>query len=464
MNRPGWSGGRPNWNNVISNNTNNITNITNINNINRTNVNNNWWGGGGRGGIGWGSPGWGGGGWGGGWGPGGWGGNWWRGGWGGNGFWSGFGTGALTAFGVGAMTSWFRPTVVGVPVVQAMPVYQYFPTWSVAAYDTWGLGTVASQSIYSGYANPYAATVVAAQPEAVQQVAPVYDYSQPIDVAAPAPAPEVVQTGEQTFARARDAFKAGDYGQALALIDEVVKQTPDVPVVHEFRGLCLFALGRHDDAAAVIYAVLSAGPGWNWETLVGLYPGVETYTNQLRALEAVVKTKPEDPAPYFLLAYHYMVQGHKSAAATQFREVTRRAPDDALSASFVKALGDADAVAQARATAEATPPAVVGPETEAEVDHPPPPPASLTGKWTAKPADDLTITLTLEEDGVFTWEVDSKGQKQTLTGMAGYKDDVLGLFQEDGPPLSGKVSDVGPASFTFSPAEGGKGPSLSFTR
>ncbi len=457
-------------------------NVNNNGNVNHNS--NNWWGGGGGwggggwggggwGGGGWGGGGWRGGGWGGGWrgggwgGPGAWGGNWYRGGWGGNGFWGGFGTGALTAFGLGTMTNWLQPTAVGVPVAQTMGVYDYFPTWSVGAYDTWGLGGVAGQSMYSGYANPYYSAAVASQPaQGGQQTAATYDYSRPINVTGDPPAPEVAETSEQVFSAARDAFKAGDYAHALGLVDQVLKKTPDVPVIHEFRGLCLFAQGKYDDAASVLYAVLSAGPGWNWETLVGLYPDVGTYTNQVRALEVVVKGKPDDAAPYFLLAYHYMVQGHKSAAAAQFEEVLKHAPTDTLSASFVKALKKADELAQAApaATEEPTPPQAAEAQPDAEVDHPPPPPANLLGKWTAKPEADLTITLTLEDDGVFRWEVDAKGRKQTLTGMAGYKDDVLGLFQEQGPPLSGKVSAIGPNSFTFSSTEGGKGPSLTFTR
>ena len=60
---------------------------------------------------------------------------------------------------------------------------------------------------------------------------------------------------------------------------------PNDTVLHEFRGLVLFALGRYKEAAAADYAVLSAGPGWDWTTLSGLYPNVEVYTEQLRALE-----------------------------------------------------------------------------------------------------------------------------------------------------------------------------------
>ena len=66
---------------------------------------------------------------------------------------------------------------------------------------------------------------------------------------------------------------AGDYQRALDLSDQVLKATPDASIVHEFRAMCLFALKRFDEAAAVDYAVLTAGPGWNWSTMAGLYPG-----------------------------------------------------------------------------------------------------------------------------------------------------------------------------------------------
>ena len=47
---------------------------------------------------------------------------------------------------------------------------------------------------------------------------------------------------------------------------------PNDPTLHEFRALVLFAQGQYDAAAATLYPVLNAGPGWDWTTLVGLYP------------------------------------------------------------------------------------------------------------------------------------------------------------------------------------------------
>src|SRR5262249_34556858 len=148
-------------------------------------------------------------------------------------------------------------SMIGYPV-ESYGVYDYFPTWGVSNYESWGLGTMASNMLYSDYANPYY-TQPAAQPAPTTVV---YDYSQPINITAAPPDTTVTNTTEQDFSAARDAFKAGDYARALAQTDEVLKQTPNAPVVHEFRALTLFALRRFDEAAAALYAVLSAGPGW----------------------------------------------------------------------------------------------------------------------------------------------------------------------------------------------------------
>jgi tetratricopeptide (TPR) repeat protein len=505
VNRPNFGG----------NTINNISNISGGNRIavggnNNAFVNNrnnwgagNWgggnWGGGGWGG-GWGGGGWGVGGWGGGWGAGGWGGgawnrpyygNWYRGGWGASGFWTGFGVGALTTFGLGALGSvlsypaYSYSSTIAYPV-ESYGVYDYFPTWGASNYASWGLGSVASSSLYADYTNPYYAQGVAAQPP---QTTVAYDYSQPINAAATPPDASVTTTTEQVFSEARDAFKAGDYARALAKADQVLQQTPNASVVHEFRALSLFALKRYDEAASVIYAVLTSGPGWNWSTMVGLYPDVDTYTSQLRALEAYDKSNLNSATGAFLLAYHYMVQDHPAEAASQFERVVQLQPKDQLSASFAKVLkkatepqgqpapaGPAQPQAQANAGAPQGQPAPAGPAqpqahanagapSAEEAPPPPPPPAALTGTWKANPSADVAITLTLNQDGAFTWVVDTKGDKQTLEGTAGFKDNTLALLQADGPPLVGKVTQGEANSFEFRPPNApAQAPGLKFSR
>jgi tetratricopeptide (TPR) repeat protein len=236
--------------------------------------------------------------------------------------------------------------------------------WSVANSALGWLNTAASNFVYS---NPYYDT---SQTTVVQ---PVYNYAEPITVpvyqdqttavtsaytpqastdvaadvaptvAAPEPAPPPqpdpkVQAAADAFAAARDAFKGGNYAGAQTSVELAIKSVPDDPVLHEFRALTLFAQGRYQDAAGTVYAVLARGPGWDWNTMRALYPNVDTYTQQLRALEAAVRTNPTDSAARFVLAYHYLVARQTEAAVAQLREVVRLTPKNTLAADMVTAL------------------------------------------------------------------------------------------------------------------------------
>jgi hypothetical protein len=208
--------------------------------------------------------------------------------------------------------------------------------------------------------------------------------------------------------------------------------------------------------------------------MVGLYPDADTYTNQLRELEANVRQNPNAASTRFLLAYHYMVQGHKDAAATEFQNVVKLEPKDQLSARFAAALGAKvpeppklpAQLAQAGGAGAAKPVdlAQIGdggkPEARPEGESgtaeaappPPPPPQSLQGQWSAKPNQGMSIALALNTDGTFAWTVTQAGKSQTIQGRAGYQDQILTLAQQQGPPLVGKVA-VDPAGnrFTFKP-------------
>ncbi len=105
---------------------------------------------------------------------------------------------------------------------------------------------------------------------------------------------------------------------------------PNDATLHEFRTLNLFALKRYDEAAGVLYAVLSAGPGWDWTTLIGLYGDPETYTQQLRALESHCSQNRQAAAPRFVLGYHYLTDGNAEAAVRQFKIVAELQPKDQL--------------------------------------------------------------------------------------------------------------------------------------
>src|SRR5262249_7919553 len=163
-------------------------------------------------------------------------------------------------------------------------------------------------------------------------------------------------------------------------------------------------------------------------------------TAQLRALEAYVNRNLNSASANFLLAYHYLVQGNFDAARERFQAVASLQPKDQVSTSFVKALtkpapadqqpAPATAVApQTTARAVARKPAAAAaprpaptrrgraaeppqPQRPRAPPPPPPPPADMAGTWKSQPAPDLSIALTLQEGGTFTWDVTSKGQTQ----------------------------------------------------
>lgn len=288
----------------------------------------------------------------------------------------------------------------------------------------WGMGSMMYGWGYAPYVNPYydsyAMSVPAGDPS------PSYDYSAPIDTTAAAPATETTDPAMQAFDNARASFLKGDYQGALGLTDQALKSLPNDATLHEFRALTLFALAKYDQAAAVLYAVLSVGPGWDWSTLIGLYPNVDVYTQQLRALEAFRKEHPESAPARFVLAYQYLTQGHNDAAARELKEIVQLQPSDKLSASLLAQLsgGSTEGQAQAQPASAATP-----------TEHPGKAPANaaaLAGSWKASPDANRSIALTLGGDGKFSWAVTNKGKTNTITGESSYGNGLLTLAPPGG--------------------------------
>jgi len=150
--------------------------------------------------------------------------------------------------------------------------------------------------------------------------------------------PTVNEEATGPFGEARTAFRRGDYKTALSKVDEAIKKVSDDMTLHEFRALCLFALKDYKQAAQVIYPVLAAGPGWNWETIKGLYGDPDTYTAQLRALEEYYTANPKEASASFLLAYHYLVLDYPKNARTHLQHVTELLPNDPLAPELLKAM------------------------------------------------------------------------------------------------------------------------------
>ena len=269
--------------------------------------------------------------------------------------------------------------------------------------------------------------------------------------------PTAEQQATPLLDAARNAFMQGNYPTALAQVDQAIAQVPNDTVLHEFRGLVLFALGRYKEAAAADYAVLSAGPGWDWTTLSGLYPNVDVYTGQLRALEQYAKSHPAASEAKFLLAENYLTCGYTDAAATQFKEVVRLNPKDQLSAQLLNSIS-APATAAPGTAEQAAPSPPAAPVKPADA-------SSLVGNWTATRADSATIKLVLAGDGKFTWALDHNGKPQQFSGTYTVADNLLVLKQGANPMMVGQVAALANDRFNFKLAgDNPSDPGLTFVR
>jgi hypothetical protein len=190
----------------------------------------------------------------------------------------------------------------------------------------------------------------------------------------------------------------------------------------------------YDLAAGPLYAVLSVGPGWDWTTMIGLYPNSDIYTGQPRKLEAFVKLNASSTPGHFVLAYHYMTQGNNDAAVAQFTQVVALSPQDALAAQLLKV------VTPTAATTETQPPPAAPAAAPAQAAAPVKP-GVLAWTWKAQAAPDTTIALRLGDDGSFTWTVTSKGKPRDITGNWSLANDMLTMAQVgQGSAMVGRVA------------------------
>jgi uncharacterized protein (TIGR03066 family) len=308
----------------------------------------------------------------------------------------------------------------------------------------WGLNAAAYGFGYWGYSNPY-------YTESYPVGGGSYvDYSQPIMLETPAATDAAVATdttsaasaaptpGMSDFDAARQSFYQGDYAAALASTNKALAALPGDPIVHEFRALVMFAQAKYRDAAAGLYSVLSVGPGWDWTTLSSLYPNVDVYTKQLRALEAYVKQNPQASDAHFVLAYHYMTTGAKDAAAKQYAEIYKQSPQDNLVKQLLLMTGGPEALGAPSLDAQPAKPAAPAVAT-----------SDLVGKWNASGQGNSKFVMELSNDGMFSWTFTQAGKPQTVKGVYAMDGNVLAMEPETGGTMLAEVTQPQGGSFSF---------------
>jgi tetratricopeptide (TPR) repeat protein len=308
----------------------------------------------------------------------------------------------------------------------------------------WGVNSLASTFGCGDYSNPYNV-----EGSGGSYSEPVV--TMPVDTAdeeSGRPA-GVSQEVIDKFDQARAAFRERDYAKALKLTDEAIGQLPHDAVLHEFRSLILFALGRYTESAAAIHAVLAVGPGWNDKTLTGLYPDMDTYTAHLRALEAARNKDPKMAEFHFLLGYHYLTCGYPKEALTEFTEAATLLPKDAVTASLVATLSPRDAKPAAAPAEAAAPPVLQD---------------TLAGAWTAGKGTS-TFALNLGKDGTFTWAFTRGSRKEQVKGVYTVEGNVLAMEPDTGGVLLAELTVKGTDDLHFQMIGGAKDdPGLKFRR
>jgi tetratricopeptide (TPR) repeat protein len=304
----------------------------------------------------------------------------------------------------------------------------------------WGLNRMSYWFGYGGYSNPYYSeplvidntTIDYSQPFAEPPVVVNVEQPAPATPAAPALPPGVTQEGMTQFDAARASFYEGKYPAALESTNKALVSMPKDAVIHEFRALVLFALGKYKDAATTLHPVLAVGPGWDWTTMSSLYPDVATYTKQLRALEAYVGDNPKSPDGHFVLAYQYLTCGQEEAATGELLQVKKLLPNDTVSTQLLQMLGKTPPLQEAVA------------ESDAKIDV-----DKLVGTWKASRGGKANFDLTLTKDKAFTWVYREGKKKEEVKGAYALDGNVLALEPDAGGVMLAEITAPQGGSFVF---------------
>lgn len=335
-------------------------------------------------------------------------------------------------------------------------MWDNYPGAAALGVTRWGVNRLAYGFGYWGYSNPYA-TGGGSSSSSYSYSEPLVQYAdsgsadsgaaaaptdpgaapvEPVSAGPPAP----TEAGMSAFEQARASFYAGEYETALTQLDVTLQTMPRDTVVHEFRGLVLFALKKYPDSAAAVYAVLSAGPGWDWTTMSGLYPNVEVYTQQLRELENFMKANPSSADASFLLGYHYLTMGHKDVAKEYFGTALKQLPGDRL---LTQLAGTTAPVSEESKSSPATPPAPaeLSPDQILTVDK-------MVGTWKASSAE-AQFELTLTKDGTFVWSYSRGKTKESVKGVFAVDQNNLAMEPDAGGTMLAEITNAGPTQFQF---------------
>ncbi|HEY2251339.1 MAG TPA: hypothetical protein VGH74_09775, partial [Planctomycetaceae bacterium] len=129
-------------------------------------------------------------------------------------------------------------------------------------------------------------------------------------------------------------FKARDYKSAVYDWKHALTDDPTNGVLLMMLSQGFFATAQYDDAAGAAQRAMRLLPPEEWGVVVKnfreLYGNTQDFTTQLRALEAAIKDKPQDPALRFLAGFQYAYLGYAKEAVDQLDKGLQVAPRDEM--------------------------------------------------------------------------------------------------------------------------------------
>ena len=153
-------------------------------------------------------------------------------------------------------------------------------------------------------------------------------------VAPNAPPNEQLENSLDYAGQGEIAFREGKYEQAVQDWRHALVDDPQNGAIVLLLSQALFAAGQHVEAAGALQAALSMLPEDKWGTVVfhykELYPNIQNYTDQLRAVEKLGDANPDLPASHLLLGYHFGYLGYPREAVKELKKTLESSPKDEI--------------------------------------------------------------------------------------------------------------------------------------
>ena len=157
-------------------------------------------------------------------------------------------------------------------------------------------------------------------------------YGYPVAYTTSQPTSEQLASATDFTNQGEEAFQAGRYQEAVQKWQHALVDNPNNGGLMLLLSQAMFASGQYSPAAGAVQLGMQALPQDQWGTVVknytDLYPNIQNYTDQLRALENARTSSPSDPGLRFLLGYHYGYLGYPTQAVKELDKALTLAPKD----------------------------------------------------------------------------------------------------------------------------------------